>query len=165
MPFSTKQLEAFPQIVDLDELDKKILTILQEDGKTSLRKIADDTKHSVSTIKAHVDTLIEKGVIENFIAVVNCNKVGYREMIHLYIQVIPAIRVQAIVDRLLQITSINAIYHISGDFSLFCIAKCVERKDQIELLEQVKAIPGIEKIRTQMVLQRIKEDMRVRIPE
>ncbi|MHA1672192.1 MAG: Lrp/AsnC family transcriptional regulator [Promethearchaeota archaeon] len=159
------QLEPFPEVIELDEIDKKVLRILQVNGKTSLRTIAERIGNSVSTIKSHVDRLMADGVIENFIAVVNCDKIGFREMLHFYIQVTHAVKLKNVVDELLVIPEINVICHVSGDFPLFCIAKCVKRRDQVDLLESIKAIHGIEKIRTQVVLQRFKEDMRVRIPD
>ena len=152
-------------IVELDELDKKILKTLQEDSKISLRSIANTTNHSVSTIKSHIDRLIEEHVIQHFIAVVDCNRIGYREMLHFYIQVKPTVKISAVVDDLMKIGKINCIYHVSGDYPIFCIAKCVAKKDQITLLEEIKSINGIEKLTTQVVLERIKEDMRVSIPE
>ena len=158
------QLEPFPDVVELDCLDRKILTLLQDDAKMSLRTIAEITDHSASTIKSHIDALINQKVIENFIAVVNCNRIGYREMIHFYIQVLPVVKFQQIIDELLSIPELNAIYHLSGEYPIFCIAKCVEKKGQIALIEQIKSIHGIEKITTQIVIQRIKEDMRVSIP-
>jgi Lrp/AsnC family transcriptional regulator for asnA, asnC and gidA len=157
--------EDLDKIIELDEIDKNILRILQADSKTSLRSIADKTKHSVSTIKSHIDRLVNECVIENFIAVVDCNRIGYREMLHFYIQIRPEVKINQVIEELTKIRKINCIYHVSGDYPIFCIAKCVAKKDQIELLEQIKSINGIEKLTTQVVLQRVKEDMRVSIPE
>lgn len=171
MVFKPNQLEPFPRVINLDELDKQILTILQDDGKKSLRNIAEDieaqtgVKHSISTIKSRIDALIEQKVIESFIAVVNCNRIGYREMMHFYIQIRPEVIIQDVVDRLLDIEEINVIYLMAGEFPVFCIAKCVDKPDQIKLLERIKTIYGIEKVNTQIVIQRIKEDMRVKIPD
>ena len=145
-------------VVDLDDLDREILRILQKDCKTSLRKIAEHTEHSVSTIKSHIDRLIEEDVIQRFIAVVDCNKVGYREMLHFYLQIKTSVTIRSVVENLLKIRNINCIYHVSGDFPLFCIAKCVEKTDHIILLEKIQKIKGIEKITTNVVLKRLKED-------
>ena len=92
-------------VVPLDNLDKKILEVLQGkwqenlnkglDGKRnlnrslSLRKIAqiihekfpDKPLPSVTTINNHIDFLEENNVIKHYIAVVDCCKVGYRDML------------------------------------------------------------------------------------
>ena len=167
----SSRLPSFPKVIEIDSLDRKILSILQKDAKTPLRRIqdmlktSDDQKPSTSTIKAHIDNLVEKGIIEDFIAVVNCNRIGYREMFHFYIQIKPEVKINDVVDELLEIHELNVINIMAGEDPIFCIAKCVDKPQQITLLERLNQVKGIEKIRTQVVLQRIKEDMRVSIPE
>ncbi len=156
--------------VDLDGLDRKILSYLQVDGKASLRKIAEhlDAKYgiksSISAIKNHIERLTNHGVIKDYIAVLDCCKIGYREMLLLFIKVNSSVSMKDTLSQLEKIDPINAIYQVSGSQPIFCMAKCVEKEDQIDLLEQVKAIGGIEEINTQVVLQKVKEDMRVAIP-
>ena len=152
------------EIIKLDEIDKKILKYLQHNGKASLRAISKEIASNVSTVKKHLDDLVDNDVILDFVARINCWKIGYREMVLISIRVNNSVKIQEICDSLEQIEEINAIYQVSGSFPLFCFAKCVEKMDQINLLERIKTVPGIEEISTQVVLQRIKEDMRVQIP-
>jgi DNA-binding Lrp family transcriptional regulator len=151
--------------VELDELERKILDYLQKDGKASLRKIASELNAGLSAVKKRYDRLINLEVIKDFIAVVDCCKIGYREMLLFFVRTSSNVGIQIILDGLNEIDSINAIYQVSGSYPVFCMAKCVEKEDQIELLESVKRIDGIEEIITQVVLQRVKEDFRVSIPE
>ena len=152
------------EIVKLDLIDKKILKYLQQDGNAFLRAISKEISSNVSTVKNHLDDLMENDVILDFVARVNCCKIGYREMVLISVRVNNSVRIQEICENLEKITEINAIYQVSGAFPIFCFAKCVEKTDQIDLLERIKTVKGIEEISTQVVLQRIKEDMRVRIP-
>jgi len=151
--------------VNLDEVDRKILTYIQDDGKASLRTLSKAIGSSISTVKNHLDRLNEVEVIKRTIAVVDCCKIGYTEMILISIRVNSSVGIQEILEKLEEIEQINSIYHISGNYPVFCFAKCVEKEDQINLLEEIKKTKGIEEVVTQIVLKRIKEDMRVRIPE
>lgn len=148
----------------LDEIDKKILTFIQEDGKASLRTIAKAIGSSISTVKNHLDRLNKIEVIKRTIAVVDCCKIGYTEMILISIRVNSSVGIQEILNDLEEIEQINAIYHVSGNYPIFCFAKCVEKEDQINLLEVIKKTNGIDEAVTQIVLKRVKEDMRVKIP-
>ncbi|QEE15319.1 Lrp/AsnC family transcriptional regulator [Promethearchaeum syntrophicum] len=148
----------------LDEIDKKILTLIQEDGKASLRTISKTIGSSISTVKNHLDRLNEIEVIKRTIAVVDCCKIGYTEMILISIRVNSSVGIQEILDHLEEIEQINAIYQVSGNYPIFCFAKCVEKEDQINLLEDIKKTKGIDEAVTQIVLKRVKEDMRVKIP-
>lgn len=150
--------------VDIDDLDKSILRHLQEDGKASLRDLAEKLGSSVSTIKNHVDRLNDQGVIKHTIAVLDCCKVGYREMLLMSIRISTSRSIQEIFTDLEKIETINAIYQVSGAYPIFCMAKCVEKEDEISLLEMVKKVQGVEEIVTQIVLQRHKEDFRINIP-
>lgn len=150
--------------VELSALDKQILQTLQEDAKASLRNIAQKVGASVSAVKNHLDQLTESGVIKAYTALIDCCKIGYKEMLLMFMRVNNSVPLKIIFDELTKIEKINAIYQISGTYSIFAMAKCVEKEDQILLLEDIKKIPGIEEIHTQVVLQRIKEDMRVKIP-
>ncbi len=153
------------EIYKLTDIDKDILKFLQKEGKASLRAISKEIHSNVSTVKKHLDDLLENEVILDFVARVNCCKIGYREMVLISVRVNNSVKIQKICEDLERINEINAIYQVSGPFPIFCFAKCVEKTDQIDLLERIKMVKGIEEISTQVVLQRIKEDMRVRIPE
>lgn len=150
--------------VEINKLDKEILQILQQDGKASLRSIARDLGVSVSAVKNHVDRLTTEHVIKGYTTLIDCCRLGYKEMLLFFIRVNNSVPINHILDNLEEVNQINAIYQVSGNYPIFCMAKCIEKEDQIQLLENVKHINGIEEIHTQVVLQRVKEDMRIAIP-
>lgn len=152
------------ETIVLDELDKRILEALQEDGKSSLRELASKVPNSVTAVKTRLDRLKENGVILHTVAVVDCCKIGYHEMLIFSIRLNNRSSSSDVINNLENIDGINCIYQVSGVYPLLCMAKCISKDDQIDLLESVKAIKGIEEVTTQVVLRRIKEDMRVRIP-
>jgi Lrp/AsnC family leucine-responsive transcriptional regulator len=148
----------------LDDLDKKILRKLQDDGTMSLRKLAEEIGASVSTIKNHYDQLIANQIIKKTSALIDCCKIGYHDMLIFNIRVNNSVPMQAITDQLADISRINFIYQVSGTFPIMGMAKCLDKNAQIDLLETVKQIPGIEEVTTQVVLRRIKEDLVLEIP-
>lgn len=155
--------------VNLDPIDKKILELLQEDGKRSLQDIVellekDHITSNISTVKRHIDRLKENGVIKDTIAVVDCCRVGYREMLILSLRVNTRVSMNHILEDLNKIKEINCIYQVSGNYPILVMAKCVEKENEIHLIEEIKKVDGVEEIITQVVLRRVKEDMRVKIP-
>ena len=147
----------------LDELDKEILRLLQKDGKASLRTLAKATGYSVSAIKNHLNHLTKEHVIKDIIAVIDCCKVGYQEMLLIFLRVNTNARIEKILDDLSKNEEINVVYQISGTNPIFCMAKCVEKEEQLELIEKIKEITGVEEVIIEVVMRRVKEDMRVRI--
>ncbi|MHA1820616.1 MAG: Lrp/AsnC family transcriptional regulator [Promethearchaeota archaeon] len=151
------------KLIKLDDLDKKILRLLQDDARLSLRQLATKTGTSTTAVKNHLEYLKRNEIILNYVTIIDCNKVGYKEALLFWIRVNTNVKIDKILDELKKIDKINAIYQISGASPIFCIAKCVSKDDEIELLEEIKDIEGVEEIITQVILRRIKEDMRVNI--
>lgn len=150
--------------VALDELDKKILRVIQDDAKASFRDIADKVNSNVSTVKNHYDRLMEKEVIKRYSAIIDCCKIGYTDMLIFYIRVNTSQPMQEILKQLGDLIQINFLYQVSGDFPILGMAKCVNKDAQIDILEQIKRIKGVEEVTTQVVMRRIKEDIRLIIP-
>ena len=62
----------------MDEIDRMILNILQMNNKTPFHKIAKQLKIGSSTVHYRIQKMVENGVIENFSAIVNPEKIGYK---------------------------------------------------------------------------------------
>ena len=158
------ELGGFKESINLDTIDKNILRQLQLDGTLSLRKLSKATGSSVTAVKNHLDQLKQKEVIKRTIAIIDCCKVGYHEMIIFTLRINAGVPIMDIFERLESIEEVNAIYQTSGNYPILCMAKCITKDNQINLLERVKEIDGIEEVITQIVMRRIKEDFRVIIP-
>ncbi len=63
--------------VTLDNLDQKMLKILNKNGRMSLLKIAQKIKTSADTVRNRIKRLKEKGVIAGFGTKINFEKLGY----------------------------------------------------------------------------------------
>ncbi|TFH31373.1 MAG: Lrp/AsnC family transcriptional regulator [Promethearchaeota archaeon] len=116
---------------------------------------------SVSTISKRVKILKEEGVIKYPTTVLDCSKLGYQEMVLIYLKTNLKRPIVEIMEDLAKIPKLNAIYQISGDYCIFCLSKCADKMEQIEILELLKKVPGVENLKTAVVLQKAKEDMRV----
>lgn len=68
-------------MVELDNLDVKILTHLQANSRKSFQEIAKHTLTSVPTVKSRVDRLIELGVIRKFTIDIDSSRLDIPEAI------------------------------------------------------------------------------------
>ncbi|GAG91636.1 unnamed protein product [marine sediment metagenome] len=62
----------------LDDIDKEILKILQENAKTSYRVIQDKLNISIGTIHNRIAKLEKNGIIEGYTLKLNNEKLGYK---------------------------------------------------------------------------------------
>jgi len=61
----------------LDEIDKRILEVLEKDSQTPLREISRQVNMPPSTVHGRVKRLRERGVIRGFVAILNPKALGF----------------------------------------------------------------------------------------
>lgn len=55
---------------------------------------------------------------------------------------------------------IKFAYIVTGEYPLFIMAKCLDHEDWMILIENLRNLPGVEEIKTEIVLDGIKEEFR-----
>ncbi|MDX1351264.1 MAG: Lrp/AsnC family transcriptional regulator, partial [Putridiphycobacter sp.] len=61
---------------DLDQIDLKLLELLQESGKLTTKEIAQQVNLSPTPVYERIKRLEREGVIKQYVAVVEAEKVG-----------------------------------------------------------------------------------------
>ena len=150
-------------IKELDPIDKQILELLQENAKLTIKEIAEKTERSQTAVRARVQNL-EKNLIKKYAAIVDCRYLGYREMVLASLRVNssqPLDRLKAKID---DIQEIKYAYIVTGEYPIFVMFKCLDHDNAMGLIEKLRYLPGVEEVKTQIVLDRIKEDHTIIIP-
>ncbi|WP_201533719.1 Lrp/AsnC family transcriptional regulator [Psychrobacter immobilis] len=62
---------------NLDDIDKAILNLLQDDATLPLKTVAERVHISIATAQRRIQSLISNGIITKQVAIVDPNKVGY----------------------------------------------------------------------------------------
>ena len=62
----------------LDAIDRKIVQILQQDARTSVKDIAQEVRLSSPAVSARMERLERRGIITGYHAAVNCEMFGYQ---------------------------------------------------------------------------------------
>ena len=117
-----------------------------------------------SAIRARIDKLKEKGIIKKYLTLIDCRQLGYQEMVIASLKVNSRLSLEEIKERLEQMIKIKYDYIITGEYPLLLIFKCLNHDDAMQQIEKLRNLPGIEEIKTQIVLDRIKEDPPIIIP-
>ena len=150
---------------DLDTKDKQILGILQEDAKATLHEIRAQTDLSETAIRARIKKMKDENVIQKYMTLIDCRHLGYREMIMVSVRVNSSKSLRELKSKIEQMEKIKYAYIITGEFPLFVMAKCLDHEDSLKLIESLRNLPGVEELKTQIVLDKIKEDPSIIIPE
>ncbi|MCL2115488.1 MAG: Lrp/AsnC family transcriptional regulator [Methanobrevibacter sp.] len=145
-------------IVILDETDKKILEIINEDARTPYRQISRDLDISVGTVHNRVDKMIKTGAIKKFAPIMDHRKLGYD------LTTIIGVRVKGgQFQNWENKTSFNnnvlGIYDVTGEYDAFLIAKFKDTDELDKFIKELLKEPDVERTYTQTVLNVVKEDM------
>ncbi|MBS7647939.1 MAG: Lrp/AsnC family transcriptional regulator [Candidatus Bathyarchaeia archaeon] len=146
----------------LDDLDFKILTLLQEDSRLSYNKIADKLGISVGTAYNRVKSLEEKGVLKRYTILVDPNKIGYNLTALILIQA-EGKHLIDVENEIAKMGNIISVYDITGDFDIAVIARFRDRDGLNQFIKSLLSLPYVKRTVTNVVLNVVKEDFRLKI--
>ncbi len=112
----------------IDELDMKILTKLQENGRKSFREIAKEVDSTAVTVINRVDKMEDKGIINGYTTQIDYRKLGYHVVAAIEM-VVKGDRLQDVQEKLEGHKNVTAIYKITGDTDILAIAKFKKRDE------------------------------------
>ena len=140
----------------LDEIDKKIIKVLEDDARTSLRKISELVKVSLGTVSNRVKKMEKNGVIKGYSVILDPDQIGWE------LNVVIGLRIQKgrlieIQEKIAKDPRVHGVYDVTGDFDSMVIARAKNRKDLDDLSKNVLSIDGVERSITQLVLNTVKE--------
>lgn len=140
----------------LDAVDRQIISLLQQDGRTSNVEVARRVGVSEATVRKRLDRLLDEGVMR-ITAVPNPAKVGFPTVTFVTLDVDLAY-LDGVADRLGRLPEVRAIYYTTGENDLVVEAWFDSSEQLLHFLtRQIGAIPGIKQAATSHVLRTLKD--------
>lgn len=131
----------------MDELDRKIIEILQLDGRASNARIAREVGVSEGTVRRRLRRLIKDNVVK-IIAVPNLDKMGYSTAALIGLQTAPG-QLDAVADSLAEMKEVHYVAITTGAFDVFAWVGMTSTEDLgVFLRTQVGIIPGVTRTET-----------------
>jgi Lrp/AsnC family transcriptional regulator for asnA, asnC and gidA len=144
------------KIAEIDELDLKILKLLQEDGRLPFMDIAQKLKLSESTIRKRVQTLKERGVIKRFTVEIDPAKIGLNTVAIVGIDVDPP-KLLEVAQKLCELKEIRCVATSTGDHMIMTEIWTKDGRELTRLIsEKIGPIEGVKKICPAIILERLK---------
>jgi Lrp/AsnC family transcriptional regulator, leucine-responsive regulatory protein len=150
--------------VAIDETDRELLKILQNDARTTREEIARELKLSKSAVQYRIKRLESSGVIEGYYAKVNAGKLGrdFQAITLVRAKYSPAYY-EKLGTKLASLPGVSSVYFTFGDNDFVLLSREVSREALIASIENMTRIGGIERTNTQLVAKVVKEDHKVEI--
>ena len=133
---------------------------LSKNGKASQRELAEATGFALGTVSNRLKRLEKENVIRGYTADIDPEKVGFtlNAMVHLRITKGKIMDVQSSIakhDR------VYAVYDITGEWDSLVLARFKDREEMDEFIKTILSQKNIERTSTSLVLNNVKEELRV----
>ena len=137
----------------MDITDYKIINILQEDGRISMKDLGKIVGLTSPAVSERVKRLEESGVIQGYKAIVNPDKLG--RVIKSFINIaLPSKNYQDFIEYAQNDKRIVECHHITGED---CLLLKVIVKDMYDLEQVIDKIKQVGKTKTSVILSTIIE--------
>lgn len=141
----------------LDELDQKIIRLLIENARMSYSDIGQHIGISRVAVKARIQSLEQRGIIEEYTTIINPQKISGAVSCYFEIEVTSE-ALPLVVDILNKSEAITQIYRVTGQNKLHVHAVTSSSDEMEHLIENViDPLPGIIACSCNIILSRIKD--------
>jgi DNA-binding Lrp family transcriptional regulator len=139
-----------------ENLDRKLVNALLEDGRASLRSLGEDLDVSVTTVSNHISDLEEQGIIQGYVPEVNYGRLGYDVTAIIQLKV-EGSALPEITDRLGDQTHMTSVYEVTGDHDIVAIGKFTDTDHMNDQIKELLTDPDIKESNTSVVLNSVVE--------
>jgi Lrp/AsnC family leucine-responsive transcriptional regulator len=144
--------------MELNETDLKILQQIMVQGRMTWAELANGLELSAPAAADRVRRLEDKGVIQGYTARINPETIGCHLTAFVAVTLEHPRYREGFVQTVQQLAAIQECHHVTGDDDYLLKIRCRHTKDLEHLVsEQLKALPGILRTRTTIVLSTVKE--------
>ena len=142
--------------MELDDIDKSLLVALQEDGRYSMRALADIVGVALGTVSNRLNKLEENGVITGYTVNLNPDKIGWEMTVVVGLRIVKG-RLLEIQELIATDSRVFAVYDVTGDMDSLVFARVKDRDDLDDFTKTVLSTEGVERSTTHVVLNTVKE--------
>lgn len=149
-------------MADMDEIDLALIELLQKDARTPQAQLAAQVGLAASSVNERVRKLGERGLIEGYHAQISAEAMGYDLLAFLYIAWSRPETEKVFLKKVLGQSVVMEAHHVTGTWN-YMLKVRVKNTRMLEglLARVIKAVPGVERTETIIVLSSVKETAQI----
>ena len=140
-----------------ENLDRKLVNALLEDGRASLRSLGEDLDVSVTTVSNHISDLEDDGIIQGYAPIVDYGELGYDVTAIIQLKV-EGSALPDITDQLQEHKHMVSVYEVTGDHDIIAIGKFTDTDHMNDQIKDLLINPDINESNTSVVLNTVTEN-------
>jgi Lrp/AsnC family transcriptional regulator, leucine-responsive regulatory protein len=142
----------------IDEIDIRIVEILQQNARTANAEIARQVGMAPSAILERIRKLEERGVIQGYAARINPEAYGLGLTAYVFVRADERAGAPMTADRMAEIPEVQEVHHVAGEDCFLAKVRVASPRALGELLQKkFGAIETIRSTRSTIVLDTVKE--------
>ncbi|WP_248895927.1 Lrp/AsnC family transcriptional regulator [Haloplanus halobius] len=132
----------------MDELDRRILSILRRDSRTPYTEIADRVDTSEGTVRNRVERLVDEGIIERFTVATHTGNV--KAMIEVSVAV--DVDTTGVSDRIAEWDEVDFVWQVSGEEDIVMVVDATDTRAVNELITKTRDLDEVQNTKTRLIL-------------
>jgi Lrp/AsnC family leucine-responsive transcriptional regulator len=149
----------------LDDIDRQLLMLLQEDDRQPLAVLSERTGVAISTINDRIKRLVRSGLIAGFHARLAPEALGLNLLAFILVSWSNPKVEAAFQQHVKASPDVLECHHITGAWNYLLKVRVGTTRDLERFLaETVKAVDGVERTETLITLSSVKESWQVSLP-
>jgi Lrp/AsnC family leucine-responsive transcriptional regulator len=141
----------------LDQIDLKILSLLQERGRMKRNVLAEEVHLSIPSVSERLRKLQEHGFIRNYRAILDPQQLGLEVGAYIVVISEASVHYDELVKKALAHPEIIECHAVTGDGSHLLKVRTRSTSTLERLLSEVQSWPGVKNTKTSIVLSSPKE--------
>jgi DNA-binding Lrp family transcriptional regulator len=135
---------------NVDEIDEKILHILQDDSRRAFVDIANEIGLSESAVRRRVKNLVDRAIIKRFTIELGASD---KTSAITLISVASTADTSAVSNRLMELTGVKVVYEITGQYDIAAIIAAPAIVDINRCIDDIRKIEGVSDTDTVIILK------------
>ena len=142
----------------IDEIDLRILDMLQRNGKLSQAKIAGAVGLTTPSVNERIKKMERHGMIKGFVALLDHEKMGFPLTAYVDVALEHPRFEKGFMDDLEKILGVQECHYIAGEYAYRLKVKAADPATLADFLQRrLLALKGVSRVRTQVSLSSKKE--------
>ncbi|MCX6653134.1 MAG: Lrp/AsnC family transcriptional regulator [Methanomassiliicoccales archaeon] len=137
-----------------DDLDRKILRMLQKDAKLTYEQIGEALERSTSTIRDRIKRMEEDRIILGYSAIVDATRLGIKADAFVSADIDQSQSGRAVTE-LMTLKNVSEILHLTGERRVLIRVRAASNQELMEIIDRKIRPLGFSNIEITMVLDTV----------
>ncbi len=149
----------------IDAKDLSILSILQENSRTTASEIADSVSMSVPAVTERIKKLTESDIIQKFSVKLNAKALGFDLSAFIAVVSSSSDQYEDIIQKSMNDNAVLECHSVTGDGSHLLKVRVRNSTELEKLLRDIQSWPGVMRTQTSVVMSTYKDGLELELVE